>query len=324
MPDDDLLEIIEDIHLFIPPPHRVAGWRRSGNIVFLNGPNSLYIIDSGGPSAKHQLVTVVSTLLSDKKRPVQCIHTHGHIDHMAGALELQKNFNATIWATKEAIPYVESQSAINMDFERESMIVSFSELFTAPSWFVRAAMRVALGRTSTLSCVKSLDKLSEIGETGFRPVELPGHHFGHVGFHNQDDSILIVGDLIDPRHKMKPILTSPSSDYSGMLKSLEAVQQLSPQILIPGHGEPILGEDVVKAAVLQAQETMTVAHDKVIEVLESTQATLPELSNLLQRMGLGPGDVFRRMFIHSILSHLVRNGKVSRVQSSRGKTLFTI
>jgi glyoxylase-like metal-dependent hydrolase (beta-lactamase superfamily II) len=324
MSESSLTEISNGALLFTPPPDRIAGWRRSANVILLNNSDTLYIIDSGGPSVRNQLVSIVNDLLSDNGRPVHCIHTHGHIDHMAGVRELRRNFDAEIWASEEAIPFVESQSPIYIEIEIESIIVSFRELFTVPSWFVRAAMWVGLGRTRSLSSVRPLDKTSKIGETGYHPVELPGHHHGHFGFYNEDDSIFIVGDLIDPRHKMKPILTAPSSDYEGMLTSLETVLQIAPETLIPGHGDPILGEESVQMAILKAQETMQTAHDRVIEILESGQATLPQLSKLLLRMGLGPGDVFRRMFIHSILRHLVGIGKVSRQRSSRGKTVFSV
>lgn len=324
MSENPLTEISIGVLLFVPPPDRIAGWRRSGNVIILNSSDALYIIDSGGPSVRNQLLTIVNNLLSNNGRPVHCIHTHGHIDHMAGARELQNKFKADIWASEEAIPFVESQAPLDIEKERESLIVAFRELFTAPSWFVKAAMWVALGRTHPISSVKLLDKSSNIKETGFHPVELPGHHQGHIGFYNEDESIFIVGDLIDPRHKMKPILTAPSSNFIGMKTSLKTVLRIAPEILLPGHGEPIIGEEAVHSAILKAQETMEAAHNKVIEVLESKPSSLPELSNLLLRMGLGPGDVFRRMFIHSILRNLVSVGKVSKQQSSRRKTIFSI
>lgn len=324
MSENPLTEISNGVLLFIPPPDRIAGWRRSGNVIILNHSDALYIIDSGGPSVRNQLMTIVGNLLSKNGRPVHCIHTHGHIDHMAGARNLQKNFDAEIWASEDAIPFVESQAPLDIEMERESLIVSFRELFTAPLWFVKAAMLVALGRTHSLSSVKPLDKSSNIGETGFHPLELSGHHHGHIGFYNEDESLLIAGDLIDPRHKMKPILTAPSSDFEGMKMSMKAVLQISPEILYPGHGEPIVGEETIQTAILKAQETMQVAHDKVIEILETESSTLTELSNILLRMGLGPGDVLRRMFIHSILRHLVNTGRVSKQISSRKKTVFSV
>ncbi|MFW9794831.1 MAG: MBL fold metallo-hydrolase [Candidatus Thorarchaeota archaeon] len=324
MPTEVLMEISKGVLLFVPPPDRVAGWRRSGNIVFLNNSEELYIIDSGGPSARDQLVTITNTLLSENERAVHCIHTHGHIDHMAGARELQDKFGAEILASVDAIPFVESQAPINQELEKESIIVTFRELFTAPSWFVRTAMWVALGRTQIISSVKKLAPASSIGETGFRSIELPGHHHGHTGFYNEDEGILIVGDLIDPRHKMKPILTAPSSDYAGMKSSMKTVRQLLPEILLPGHGDPIVGEEAIQNAILRAEDTMLSAHSKVIEILESKPSTLPELSKHLLRMGLGPGDVFRRMFIHSILRDLINTGKATKEKTSRGKTLFAI
>jgi len=324
MSENPLTEISNGVLLFVPPPDRIAGWRRSGNVIILNKSDDLYIIDSGGPSVRNDLLKIVNNLLSNNNRPVHCIQTHGHIDHMAGARELQENFNADIWASEEAIPFVESQAPMHIEMERESLIVSFRELFTAPSWFVKAAMWVALGRTHSISSVKPLDKSSNIGETGFHPVELPGHHHGHIGFYNEDESILIAGDLIDPRHRMKPILTAPSSDFAGMKRSLKTVHQIAPEILLPGHGEPIIGEETIQTAILKAQETIQGAHDKVIDVLETESSTLPELSHFLLRMGLGPGGVFRRMFIHSILRHLVGTGRVSIQKSSWRKTVFSI
>ncbi len=324
MSEDSLIEIAKGIHLFIPPPDRIAGWRRSGNVIILNNSDALYIIDSGGPSVRTLLVTIVNNLLSTSRKQVHCVHTHGHIDHMAGARELQQNFDATIWASEDALPFVERQSPIYLEREQQSLIVSFRELFTAPYWFVKAAMWIGLGRTRILSRVKPLDKSSIIGQSGFHPIELQGHHQGHIGFHNEEESILVVGDLIDPRHKMKPILTSPSSDFAAMKTSLETVLKIAPEKLLPGHGEPILGEESIQIAIKQAQETLQAAHDKVIEILESKPSTLPELSQLLLRMGLGPGDVFRRMFIHSILCHLISIGKVSKQQVSRGKTEFSV
>ncbi|MFW9786062.1 MAG: MBL fold metallo-hydrolase [Candidatus Thorarchaeota archaeon] len=323
MSEDHLMEISSGVYLFVPPPARVAGWRRSGNVIILDNSEDLYIIDSGGPSVRDRLKTIVNRFRINDERQIHCVHTHGHIDHMAGAGDLQNDFGAKLWASEEALPFVESQAPILLELERDSLVVSFRELFTAPSWFVRAAMWVALGRTKSISDVHPLDLSSNIGELSYRPVELAGHHKGHLGFYDEDESILIAGDLIDPRHKMKPNLTSPSSDFAGMTESLEKILQISPGLLLPGHGEPIVGKTEIQGAIQRAQTTLQSAHNKVIEVLVSKPSTLPQISKSLLRMGLGPGDVFRRMFIHSILRYLVETGKAS-IKKSRGKTVFSV
>ncbi|MHA2354754.1 MAG: MBL fold metallo-hydrolase [Candidatus Thorarchaeota archaeon] len=323
MVNNHFSEISKGVHLFIPPPDRIAGWRRSGNVVIIDCERALFLVDSGGPSVRNQLVEIVRGLVQGRDVSVHCVHTHGHIDHIAGAPLMQDAFGAEIWAPEEAIPFVEKQSPIFLEKEHASLIVSFRDLFTGPSWFVRAAMRVALGRTRPLTGVGCLADVPEFLETGFRPVPLPGHHHGHTGFFSEEEGILIAGDLIDPRHKMKPILTAPSSDYQMMKMSLKSIQRIRPAQLLPGHGNPIVGEDKIQTAIESSLHILTEALEAVISILGTGACTLPELSSQLTRMGLGPGDVFRRMFIHSILRHLLETGR-ARKQTSRAKTLFSI
>ncbi|MFX1484542.1 MAG: hypothetical protein ACFFCP_15290, partial [Promethearchaeota archaeon] len=59
MLEDTLRVISDNVKLFIPPRDRVAGWRRSGNVVLLKKDKELCIIDSGGPSVRSQLVSIV-------------------------------------------------------------------------------------------------------------------------------------------------------------------------------------------------------------------------------------------------------------------------
>jgi glyoxylase-like metal-dependent hydrolase (beta-lactamase superfamily II) len=161
-------------------------------------------------------------------------------------------------------------------------------------------------------------------ETRFHPLELPGHHPGHIGFLRKEDSIMIAGDLLDPRHRMKPGLTAPSSDFRSMRETLEAVQKISPRILVPGHGNPLIGEEAVRRAIEQSLEILNRAERKVIDCLESVPMRLEELSSELQRLGLGPGDVFRRMFIHSVLKHLLAENRISKKVTEKGKAEFSL
>ncbi|MFW9846439.1 MAG: MBL fold metallo-hydrolase [Candidatus Thorarchaeota archaeon] len=323
MTDNSLSEITKGVSFFQPPPDRIAGWRRSANIVMLDGNREIFLIDTGGPSIRKQLVGIVRNQLEGPRDQIHCVHTHGHIDHIAGTPVLKDHLSAESWAAENAIPFVEKQSPIFFERERESIVVFLHELFTAPSWFVRAAMRVTLGKTKPLDSVRNILDMPTLKETGFIPISLPGHHAGHTGFLNKENGILIGGDLIDPRHRMKPLLTAPSSDFQMMKESLEKLRGLGVTILLPGHGNPIAGEEKVQAALDQALQTLSNAREAVISILETLPTSLPDLSSQLIRLGLGPGDVFRRMFIHCILRHLMESGKVGK-QQTRRKTVFSI
>ncbi len=318
---EHLSEICKDVLVYIAPRARFASWRRSGNVVFLLG-EGVTLIDSGGNAATHHLLQIMSRIEKQRPQAVHCAHTHGHIDHIAGDSALVDRFQTEIWASAEAIPFVEAQTPILVEREQSHMIVSFRELFSAPQFLVKGIMRLTMGRSHTIDSVREFQDGPM--ETGFHPLELPGHHPGHVGFLRREDGILIAGDLLDPRHRMKPGLTAPSSDFKSMRETLEAVLELSPRLLILGHGNPLIGKETVSWALEQSLEILDRAERSVIECLDSMSMCLEELSSELRRLGLGPGDVFRRMFIHSVLRYLLAEDHISTRVTEKGKTEFSI
>ncbi|MHA1959915.1 MAG: MBL fold metallo-hydrolase [Candidatus Thorarchaeota archaeon] len=317
-----LSSVDDGVTLLTPPKHRLFQWRRSANVVIINGRNGVTVIDSGGTSMGSLLTSVLGTLYGDIQSKVFCQHTHGHIDHIAGSSRVVNELNASIHASRGAAPFVKEQAPINMTRERPHMMVSFRELFSAPEWFVNGMMRLGMGKGRELQEVIHLEDDPDPGETGFRPISLPGHHAGHTGFFNNESGILVSGDMIDPRHKMKPVLTSPSSDWSGMKRAFETVAELEPSTVIPGHGEPIVGVEEVSSSVQKALMTLNDAMDHVLTFLDSAPATLAILSDKMIGMGLGPGRVFRNMFIHSILANLVQGGRISGSKDEKNKTIF--
>ncbi|MHA2379595.1 MAG: MBL fold metallo-hydrolase [Candidatus Thorarchaeota archaeon] len=319
-----LSEISDGVLLFTAPRTRVASWRRSGNVAILPGERGVVLVDSGGNAAKEHLLRLLRSILDGRSQEVHCVHTHGHIDHIAGDPTLIDRFQAEIWASEEAIPYVRAQVPILIEREHSHMVASFRELFSAPEWFVKGVMRLTMGRSRPIDSIQATQNGDELMETGFHPLQLPGHHPGHIGFFKKEDNVLIAGDLLDPRHRMKPGLTAPSSDFTSMRETLESVLKLSPRILVLGHGNPLIGEESVRRAVEQSLETLDRAERKVIDCLESAPMSLGDLSSELQRLGLGPGDVFRRMFIHSTIKHLLGERRISRKPIEKRRVEFSV
>ncbi|MFX1603366.1 MAG: MBL fold metallo-hydrolase, partial [Promethearchaeota archaeon] len=153
---EHLSEVSHDVLLYTAPRARFASWRRSGNVVFLLGDEGVTLIDSGGNAARQHLLHIVDSLVNEKRQSVHCVHTHGHIDHIAGDRVLVDRFQAEIWASEEATPYVEAQAPILIDREQSHMIVSFRELFSAPEWFVKGIMRLTMGRSSAIESVQAI------------------------------------------------------------------------------------------------------------------------------------------------------------------------
>jgi hypothetical protein len=100
------------------------------------------------------------------------------------------------------------------------------------------------------------------------------------------------------------------------------MMDLSIRTLIPGHGCPVIGYDAVERSLYSSLEIMKRSLDKVMSLLSENPHTLQDLSFKLRGYGLGPGDVFRRMFIHSILKKLYEENRISKRVDEKNQTWF--
>ena len=145
---------------------------------------------------------------------------------------------------------------------------------------------------------------------GWNVVELSGHADGHLGFLR--DGVLIAGDhlldRISPAVGLYPdSRPDPLGDY---LASLERTIELAPEIVYPGHGEPISN------AAERAREL--IAHhrerlDDTAGALTNKGRTAYEIS--LDVFGSELGPTQRRFAVAETLSHLerlVREGRARR------------
>jgi len=145
---------------------------------------------------------------------------------------------------------------------------------------------------------------------GWNVVELPGHADGHLGFLR--DGVLIAGDhlldRISPAVGLYPdSRPDPLGDY---LASLERTIELAPEIVYPGHGEPISN------AAERARELIAHHRERLYDTagaLKNKGRTAYEIS--LDVFGPELGPTQRRFAVAETLSHLerlVREGRAGR------------
>ena len=89
-------------------------------------------------------------------------------------------------------------------------------------------------------------------------IHTPGHSPGHVSFYRKSDSLLISGDafitvrqdsLYNVLNQEEEINGPPrylTTDWKLAYESVNTLEALRPQIVVPGHGNAMEGEDLTE------------------------------------------------------------------------------
>lgn len=169
------------------------------------------LIDTGPRCTAGQLARVLQSVHVN-----QIAITHRHEDHIGGLALLQKHFpNATIYAPRDALPFIEEPEKLDMQLYR----------------------RLLWGRPRATEGVRSLDELANVALStphySLRIIETPGHTSDHVSFFEPGRRWLFCGDaFIGGRDTSWPA----DVDMFSVISSLHTLASLRPSRLFPGSG----------------------------------------------------------------------------------------
>ena len=130
-----------------------------------------FIIDPGNSTASEN--TTLSGFISDKKlKPTRLLLTHAHIDHIMG--------NRFVFDTYGLLPEVHENDLFFID--RMQQTAAMYEVKCEPS-------------PAPEKFLKEQDVL-QLGQYSFNCIFTPGHSPGSLSFYNQENKLLISGDVL--------------------------------------------------------------------------------------------------------------------------------
>jgi glyoxylase-like metal-dependent hydrolase (beta-lactamase superfamily II) len=246
-------------------------------------------------------------------RDVQWIAlTHCHWDHINAAGAAQAESGARLAAGAADVPFIEDRERNFRGFLADFGVFT-REVFPYPLALLRCLKWIAWGRQPTLTVDQPLAEgdVLDLGRR-VRAVPLPGHTTGHTGYYVADAGVLVLGDLIDFANAHGMDLNNPQSDYASALVSLETAIGLQPEVIIPAHGEPTVGQAAVRDVLERALTGGRAYPEQIRRALGSaplrlkaiTHAVFPDIPFSMEAM--------TTMLVLVVLLYMEKSGGVER------------
>lgn len=181
--------------------------------------------------------------------------THGHPDHVGGAVFLKKELGSAIVAHRA-------------DEDR---------------------LRKTLGGDGIDHFVEDGEQLT-VGEREVQAVHTPGHCPGHICYLLPAEGILFSGDHVPGRGTT--VIAPPKGDMALYMDSLRRLGSLPLTIVCPGHGPPVKNprqkiEELLEHRVEREVQLLALLDTSRAKVEELVQRLYPELDHRLHGMARG-------------------------------------
>lgn len=192
------------------------GWLSANNIVFAESGGTATVVDTGYDSHAVQTLSLVDHALGGRQLQ-RIVNTHLHSDHCGGNAHLQREGDVQTW-----IPAVSLDAVRRWDADRLTYVLTG-----------QTCQRFAADR--------GLEPGEEIELGGYRWQVLAalGHDPEALMYFQPDSRVLISGDALwEERLAIIFPELDGRSGFAEAMGSLDAIEQLAPSIVIPGHGPP--------------------------------------------------------------------------------------
>jgi glyoxylase-like metal-dependent hydrolase (beta-lactamase superfamily II) len=221
--------IAPGVHV-IGPTKRGAGKGGYSRCYLFEDGDELTLVDTGWDDDAHM---VLKYLASVGRSPVEIEHialTHAHRSHLGGLATLAELSRAEVSCHAAEADIVEGKERA-----RPIRLWPLRPLVLMPFRIV-SHLPIAGHRPCRVHD-RSLVEGSEVGPLSV--LHTPGHTPGHLAF-LYDDSVLVVGDAIATWPEFGPGWPGFNLDEEQYRESLERLVELEPQVVGPGHGDPIV------------------------------------------------------------------------------------
>jgi alkyl sulfatase BDS1-like metallo-beta-lactamase superfamily hydrolase len=271
--------------------------RSFANVSAFATGDGLVLVDTGSPFFAVAIHDRLREWSADKLHTA--IYSHGHIDHVFGVGPFEEDARSKGWPS----PTVVSHEALPHRFDRYVLTAGYNAMvnrrqFQAPDLVWPTTYRYP---DDTYRDEMSLD----VGGVLFELHHDRGETDDHTWTWMPERRVLCCGDFFiwaSPNAGNPQKVQRYPSEWAAALRKMA---DLGPEVLLPGHGFPIVGADRVTQALTDTAELLESLHDQTLALMNEG-ARLDEVIHTVS----APRHLLERPYLHAVYDEpefVVRN-----------------
>jgi glyoxylase-like metal-dependent hydrolase (beta-lactamase superfamily II) len=225
-------EIAGGVHAIGAPRHGMSkgGFSRA---YLLEDGDDLTLIDTGWDDDGYMITRYLASIGRSPSEIAHIALTHAHRSHLGGLATLAALSDAEVSCHATEAPIVERRE--------KARPIRLWPLLPLRLYVFRVISWLPILEHQACRVDRHLDDGSKVGKLTIA-IHTPGHTPGHVAFRYRD-SVLLVGDAVAtwPR-RLSAGWPGFNLDEGEYRRSLRKLVELRPQVVCPGHGDPLVDD----------------------------------------------------------------------------------
>lgn len=244
------------------------------------------VINTGMPDHAKRYRERFEQLLGRALHVKKIIFTQDHMDH-TGGWEVFNDAGAELIGQRELEPLAAERAFMGPYFASRSrrILRAISDKIARELGQARPTMPKPLKLTTTFVDGYSFD----LGGRRFELISTPsGETLNAICVWLPAQKILFTGNFFSAVFGTMPNFYTLRGDRQrsvpGWLRECRRLIDLQPELLITGHGEPLVGPDIIRMALTRIFEAVSYIHDETIRRMKAGE----ELHSIMQAVQLPP------------------------------------
>ena len=243
-----------------PVGEGVAFLSSFANVAAVTTGEGLVLVDVASKPLAEMTVTQLRSW--SRARVHTVVFTHGHLDHVMGI----ERFDEEARASGNPAIRVVAHEAVPQRFARYALTAGYNGCVNTRQF----QMPIVWPTQFRAPDVLYADSASlDVGGTRFELRHARGETDDHTWVWVPARKLLCTGDLFlwcCPNAGNPQKVQRYPSEWA---KALRAMADLDAEILLPGHGVPIVGAERVRQALAETAEYLEVLHDRTVEMMNA-------------------------------------------------------